>query len=114
MDYSVPHAGHITVNKSFVLMHLQSNCKEINMNHNNKTFAVCPVLERAVCARCAQSDLTLCHPMTVAHKAPLYGFPRTRILSGCHFLIQGIFLTQRSNSCFLHLLNLMIELWGGK
>ena len=24
---------------------------------------------------------------------------------GCHFLLQGIFLTQRLNSCLLHLLN---------
>ena len=28
---------------------------------------------------------------------------------GCHFLLQGIFLTQRSNSCLLHLLHWQVD-----
>ena len=42
-------------------------------------------------------------PWTVAHQASLsMGFPRQEYWSSCHFLLQGIFLTQRSNSCLLH------------
>ena len=48
---------------------------------------------------------TLC---TVAHQAPLsMRFFRQEYWSGvdCHFLLQGIFLTQWSNKCFLCLLH---------
>ena len=41
-------------------------------------------------------------PWTVAHQAPLStGFPRQEYWSGCHFLLQGIFLTHVWNLCFL-------------
>ena len=44
-------------------------------------------------------------PWTVAHQAALsMGFPSKSIGVGCHALLQGIFLTQRSN---LHLLCLL-------
>ena len=37
-------------------------------------------------------------PWTIACQAPLsMGFPRKNTGGGCHFLFQGIFLTQRSN-----------------
>ena len=37
-------------------------------------------------------------PWTVVHQAPLsMGFPSKNTGVGCHFLLQGIFLTQRSN-----------------
>ena len=40
-------------------------------------------------------------PWTVAHQTPLsVGFPGKNAGEGCHALLQGIFLTQRSNSCF--------------
>jgi len=42
-------------------------------------------------------------PWTVAHQAPLsMGFSRQEYWMGCHFLLQGIFLTQRANPCLLH------------
>ena len=48
----------------------------------------------------------LCDPWTVAHQASLYkDSPDKSIGVGCHFLLQGIFLTQGSNShllCLLH------------
>ena len=45
-------------------------------------------------------------PWTVAHQAPLStGFPRQEYWSGCHFLLQGIFLTHVLNLCLLHLLH---------
>ena len=45
-------------------------------------------------------------PRTAAHQAPLsMGFSRREHWSGCHFLLQGIFLTQGWNSCLLHLLH---------
>ena len=41
-------------------------------------------------------------PWTVACQAPLsLGFPRQETGMGCHFLLQGIFLTQGSNPCLL-------------
>ena len=43
---------------------------------------------------------------TVAHQAPLsMGFSRQETGEGCHALLQGIFLIQRSKPCFLHLLH---------
>ena len=45
-------------------------------------------------------------PWTVACQAPLsMGFSRQEYWSECHFLLQGIFLTQGLNSCLLHLLH---------
>ena len=45
-------------------------------------------------------------PQTVAHQAPLsMGFPSKNTGVGYHFLLQGIFLTQGSNTqllCLLH------------
>ena len=39
---------------------------------------------------------------TVSHQAPLsIGFSRQEYWNGCHFLLQGIFLTQGSNPCLL-------------
>ena len=35
-------------------------------------------------------------PWTVAHQAPLWDFPGKNTGMGCHFLLQGIFLTQGS------------------
>ena len=45
-------------------------------------------------------------PWTVACEVPLsMGFSRQECWSGCHALLQGIFLTQGSNLCLLCLLN---------
>jgi len=42
-------------------------------------------------------------PWTVARQASLsMGFPRQDTGAGCHLLLQGIFLIQGSNLCFLH------------
>ena len=47
--------------------------------------------------------LTLVTPWTVACQTLLYmRFPRLECWSGCHFLLQGIFLILGSNSCLLH------------
>ena len=44
-----------------------------------------------------------CLTLTVACQAPLspWDFPGKNIGVGCHFLLQGIFLTQGSNPCLL-------------
>ena len=43
---------------------------------------------------------------TVAHQASLsMGFPGKNTGVGCHFLLQGVILTQGSNSCLLCLLH---------
>ena len=55
---------------------------------------------------CAQSCLTL-------HLCP-WDFPGEGTGVGCHFLLQGIFLTQESNLCLLHwqLDSLLLSHWG--
>ena len=60
----------------------------------------------------------LAPPWTVALPAPLsMGFSRQEYWSGCHFLLQGIFLIQRSNLNLLHcrqiLYHLTLSVWGG-
>ena len=51
----------------------------------------------------AKSCLTLVSPWTVVPQDPLsMGFPRQSYWSGCHFHLQGIFLTQGSNPVLLH------------
>ena len=50
--------------------------------------------------------LTLVTPWTVVTSLLCpRGFPSKNAGVGCHFLLQGIFLTQRSNPCLLHLLH---------
>ena len=60
-------------------------------------------MEYYVCS-VTQSCLTLCESMTVTYQAPLsMGFfsdKKTGV--GCHFLLQGLFLTQGLNPCLLH------------
>ena len=41
-------------------------------------------------------------PWTVAHPSPLWDLRGKDIRVGCHFLLQGIFLTQGSNPRILH------------
>ena len=58
---------------------------------------------------CTQSCLTLCYPMDCMDKGPTrllcpWDFPGKNIGISCHFLFQGNFQTQRSNSSLLHLL----------
>ena len=53
----------------------------------------------------AQSCPTLCYPMESTRPLCPWGFPCKNIQVGCHFLLQGIFLTQGSNSHLLHLLH---------
>ena len=50
------------------------------------------------------SHVRLCTTLwTVAHQAPLsMGFSRQDSGVGCHFVLQGIFLTQGLNLCLLH------------
>ena len=61
---------------------------------------------------CVLSCLTLCCPMNCKLSGPsgssLHGIPlfmefsRQEIRVGCHFLLQGLFMTQRSNLHLLH------------
>ena len=56
----------------------------------------------------AKSCSTLATPWTVACQFLLsMGFPRQEYWSGCHFLLQGIFLTQGLN---LHVLHWQVDL----
>ena len=51
-------------------------------------------------------------PWTVASQAPLsMGFSRPEKWSGCHFFLQGIFLSQGSNPRLLHLLHWQVVLY---
>ena len=50
-----------------------------------------------------QSCLTLCDPMEVVHSLLWpWNFPGKNSGIGCHFLLQGIFLSQESKLCLLH------------
>ena len=56
------------------------------------------------CAVCAVSNSAI--PWSVARQAPLsVDFPGKNTGVSCHFLLQGILLTQGSNLCFLRLLH---------
>ena len=64
-----------------------------------------------VCAKSLQYCLTLCDPMDYSHlQAPLSrGSPGKSIGVGCHALLQGIFLTQGSNTHLLCLLHWQVD-----
>ena len=55
---------------------------------------------------CGQSCPTVCSPMDCSPPgSSVHGIFQARILRGCHFLLQGLFPTQRSNPgllCLLH------------
>ena len=52
-----------------------------------------------------------CDPMDCSPpESSVHGISQTRILVGCHFLLQGIFPTQRSNLSFLRLLYYQVDL----
>ena len=53
-------------------------------------------------AKSLQSCPALCDPMDYSPPGSSVHGKNTGV--GCHFLLQGIFLTQRSNPCFSHLL----------
>ena len=66
---------------------------------NNNNYNLLLLFSRSVTSN---SFASLC---TIACQAPLsMGFPRQEYCTGvgCHFLLQGIFLIQGSNSCLLH------------
>ena len=54
-------------------------------------YVLCAVLHRSV--------NSLVTPWAIAHQAPLGNFPSKNTGVGCHFLPQGISLTQGSNPC---------------
>ena len=59
----------------------------------------------------AQWCLTLCDSMDYSPPgSSVYRISQARALEwGCHFLLQGIFLTQGSNSCLVHLLHWQVD-----
>ena len=66
-----------------------------------------------VCAQSFCRVQLLVGPWTVAPQAPLsMGFPRQEYWGGWPFLLQGIFLTQGSNLCLLHLLHRQAYSWS--
>ena len=63
--------------------------------------------QRCTCAMLLQSCLTLCNPMICKQPGfSVHGILQTRVLKcSYHALLQGIFPTQGSNLCLLHLLH---------
>ena len=50
-----------------------------------------------------KSWLTLCNPKDYCPPgSSIHGFPSKNTRVGCHFLLQGIFLTQGLDLCLLH------------
>ena len=70
-------------------------------------FSVAPIFTPCVWSSVAQSLMSdSATPWTVACQAPLWrDFPGKNIGVGCHFLLQGIFLTRVLNPHLLHLLH---------
>ena len=64
-----------------------------------------------VCAQLLSHVQLFATPRTVAHQAPLSMglFPSKNTGVGCHFLLQGIFLTQGPNLCLLQLLHWLVD-----
>ena len=85
---------------------------ELSRGSNNDSFHFPPQIERwwhllVAHFRMFQYLLlvSLCGPMTVIHQAPLPMEFSRHAGVGCHFLLQGIFLTQGLNSHLLHFLH---------
>ena len=67
-------------------------------------------LDTCVRAQSHSRVLLFATPWTVAHQAPLsMAFSGKNTGVGCHFLLQGIFLTQSLNPCLLYLLNRQVD-----
>ena len=81
------------------------------MSHYHVHCSIIPISQGVcVCAKSLQSCPTLCDPVTAACQTPLsVGFSRENIGVGCRDLLQGIFLTQGSNSCLLCLLHWQVS-----
>ena len=64
-----------------------------------------------VSAQSLSHDRFFVTPWTVAPARLLcsWDFPGKHVGLGCHFLLPGIFLTQRSNPCLLHLLHWQVD-----
>ena len=75
--------------------------------YNNTVRISCVYVSGWVGAKLLQSYLTLCDAMDCSPPGyTVHGIFQTRMLEmGCHFLPQGIFPIQGSNSCFFHLLH---------
>ena len=80
-------------------------CTLLSESAKTMTYATFLSLNSAACV-CAQllSHIQLfVAPWAVAHQVPLsMRFPSKNTGVGCHFLVQGIFKTQRANLCLLH------------
>ena len=69
----------------------------------------CLIPEDVVLCVRAQSCLTLCNPMDCRPLgSSLHGILQDTAV-GCHFLLQGMFPTQGSNLCLLHLLHWQVN-----
>ena len=62
-----------------------------------KSYVLC-------CAQILSHVRQFAMPRTVGHQAP-WNSPGNKTVVGCHFHLQGIFLTQRSNPHFLSLMS---------
>ena len=74
---------------------------------------VAPNLLLKVKVLVVQWSPSLCHPVDCSPQgSSVHGILQARILTGagCHFLLQGIFLTQRSNPGLLHLGQILYHL----
>ena len=90
----------ITLISCFVSVHKQLICPT---EYSNSQGQLVISSERQVLV--SQLCLTLCNPMKCMQPTRLlsqWNSPGKNIAVGCHFLLQGIFLTQEQNSGLLH------------
>ena len=74
---------------------------EVSQTEKEKS---CIILHMCACAKLLHLCLTLCNPMGCSPPSSSWDSPGKNTGVGCHALLQGIFLTQGSNSCFFPLL----------
>ena len=78
---------------------------------NNKALNSLLLTSTAVKVKSLQSCLTLYNPMDCSPPGScLWDFPGKNTRMDCHFLLQGIFLTQGSNPCLLYWLACSLSL----
>ena len=79
-------------------------CRDMNCD-NEQSVTKGPCSSVCMLSRFSYAQLFVT-PWTVVHQSVLpWDFPGKNTGVGCHFLLQGIFLTQGSNPCLLRLLH---------
>ena len=98
----------ITPSSNTTELVVASLCIRSSVPHFSTIISVCVCVCVCVCVRARALSFVqfFATPWTIACLAPLLmWFPSKNTGVGCHFLLRGIFPTQKSNLCLLHFLH---------